>query len=235
MHRARNSCVTGIDDDGWIAKSADFKAPAFDGFKVLKLDLEMPGWAPIASNKHQGLGRRASGSIGRRSRAQTFESVYVPLPPGAPAPRPPRRLGCHSASRATAGCGPSSIKNISFENLSQTDLFARGWHPSGYLFGINGADTDGWVNRRLRLQIPGHTTVSRKRSSRSFGTRQSGTFPSECHPDGGAEETRTLELEQTERIRIPLSRTHGNDGAFSRPTKAFLLRRPTRESVPTAS
>jgi len=40
--------VSGIDNDGWIAKSAEFKAPSFDTFKVLKLDLEMPGWAPIA-------------------------------------------------------------------------------------------------------------------------------------------------------------------------------------------
>jgi hypothetical protein len=34
------------------------------------------------------------------------------------------------------------IKNISFENLSPGDLFARGWHRSGYLFGIDRADVD---------------------------------------------------------------------------------------------
>jgi hypothetical protein len=49
------------------AKSAEFKAPAFDGFKVLKLDLEMPGWAPIASN---GLKASVDGrtiKLGRRA------------------------------------------------------------------------------------------------------------------------------------------------------------------------
>ena len=33
------------------------------------------------------------------------------------------------------------VKNISFENLTQTDLFARGWHRSGYLFDIEGVVT----------------------------------------------------------------------------------------------
>jgi hypothetical protein len=46
------------------------------------------------------------------------------------------------------------IKNISFENLTRTDLLARGWHRSGYLFGITGADTDGWVDGRLALNFP---------------------------------------------------------------------------------
>jgi len=42
--------LTGVDDDGWIARQATMNAPAFDTFKVLKIDLEMPGWAPVATN-----------------------------------------------------------------------------------------------------------------------------------------------------------------------------------------
>ncbi|HEY4989121.1 MAG TPA: hypothetical protein VII09_04900, partial [Opitutaceae bacterium] len=73
--------VTGIDNDGWIANSAEFKAPSFDGFKVLKIDLEMPGWAPVSSNKLTASvdGRVIQSHVVPR---QTFESVYVPLPPG---------------------------------------------------------------------------------------------------------------------------------------------------------
>ena len=39
--------LTGVDEDGWIGRSAAFKTPAFPDFKVLKIDLEMPGWASL--------------------------------------------------------------------------------------------------------------------------------------------------------------------------------------------
>ncbi len=124
--------LAGIDNDGWIAKAADIKVPSFDGFKVLKLDLEMPGWAPIASNtiKVSVDGQLVQSDVVPR---QTYESIYVPLPPGAP------RLVHLDASDVIPLPGDGRqrsfvVKNVSFENLSQTDLFARGWHPSGYLF-----------------------------------------------------------------------------------------------------
>ncbi len=204
--------LTGIDDDGWIARSADIKVPAFDGFKVLRLDLEMPGWASISTNTIQvsvdGLVVQ-SDAVSRG----TYESVYVPLPPGAP------RLVHINASDVISLPGDGRarsflIKNVSFENLSQTDLFARGWHPSGYLFGINGADTDGWVNRRLELKFPASERFKEAivevirypaKWDLSLGISQ----------DGGPEKTRALELEKTERIRIPLSRIRETTAVLS--------------------
>ena len=93
---------------------------------------------------------------------QTFESVYVPLPPGA------QRLVHLDASAVFPLPGDGrmrsfALKNISFENLSQTDLFARGWHKSGYLFEIHGADTDGWVDKRLDASLPGDGPVQGRR------------------------------------------------------------------------
>jgi len=196
--------VTGIDNDGWIAKSAEFKAPAFDGFKVLKLDLEMPGWAPIPSNDLVASVDGATIQAHKVPR-QTFESVYVPLPAGA------QRLVHLDASSVFALPGDGRmrsfvVKNISFENLTQTDLFARGWHKSGYLFGINGADTDGWVDKRLALGFPptgkfkeAIVDVIRYPARRDYALA--------IAIDGAKSLPMNLELETTERIRIPLSAT----------------------------
>jgi hypothetical protein len=193
--------VTGIDDDGWIGKSAEFKAPAFDSFKVLKLDLEMPGWAPISAN---GLKASVDGRTIKLVAVprQTFESVYVPLPPGA------QRLVHLDASSVFPIPGDGrqrsfAIKNISFENLTQTDLLARGWHKSGYLFDISGADTDGWVDRNLALHFP---TTGRFHEAIidvvRFPSRRD--YPLTVTVNGTAT-AHTLGLERTERLRIPLS------------------------------
>jgi hypothetical protein len=194
--------TTGIDDDGWIGRSAEFRAPSFDAIKVLKLDLEMPGWAPIASDDLNVTvdGKTVrSGAVAR----QSFESVYVPLAPGAqrvvhldagsvfPLPDDGRQRSFE-------------IKNISFENLSQTDLFARGWHKSGYIFGINGADTDGWVDRNLTLRFPATSRFSQ-------AIVEVVRFPSKADMPllvaraGAPDETHVLALETTERLTIPLS------------------------------
>jgi len=204
--------MAGIDDDGWIAKSAEFKAPAFDGFKVLKLDLEMPGWAPIASNS---IKVSVDGKVLETDSVprQTYGSIYVPLPPGG------QRLVHLDASDVFALPGEQrmrafAIKNISFENLSQTDLFARGWHRSGYLFGISGADTDGWVDKRLELRFP---PTERFKEAIIEVVR----YPSKwdlslgVSQDGGSEKVHTLALEQTERIRVPLSGARETTAALS--------------------
>ena len=95
------------------------------------------------------------------------------------------------------------IKNISFENLSPTDLFTRGWHKSGYLFDIKGADNDGWVDRRIALRFP---------ATAKFKTAivEVMRFPAKADLPltltiNGAGSTKLLELQKTERIRIPLS------------------------------
>jgi hypothetical protein len=204
--------TTGIDEDGWIGRSAEFKAPSFDQIKVLKLDLEMPGWAPIASNKLDVTvdGRSIHSSNVPR---QSFESVYIPLKPGA------QRV-VHLDSSAIFPLPDDGrmrsfeIKNISFENLSQTDLIARGWHKSGYTFGIEGADTDGWVDRRLSLSFPATTSFSE-------ALVEVVRFPSKADmalsvtKNGIPDPARTLALEQTERIEIPLSKVAETSAVLS--------------------
>jgi hypothetical protein len=204
--------VTGIDADGWIAKSAEFRAPSFAVFKVLKLDLEMPGWAPIPSNELRTSvdGRTIkTDSVPR----QTFESVYVPLPPG------PQRLVHLDAASVFALPGDGrmrsfAVKNISFENLSPTDLVARGWHPSGYLFDIVGADTDGWVDQRLSMRFPA-TDRFKEAVVEVVRYPARRDFPLAVSLDGGAEKSRMLGLEQTERIVIPLSATSDTTAVLS--------------------
>lgn len=194
--------VTGIDSDGWIARSAEFRAPSFGNFKVLKLDVEMPGWASIPSNTLTVSvdGREIQALVVPR---QTFASVYVPLPPGA------QRLVHLGASSVFTIPGDSrqrafALKNISFENLSQTDLLERGWHKSGYIFGIQGADTDGWVDRRLDLRFPAAGKFKE-------AIIQLMRYPSRADmklavsTNGGRAAVHTLGLETTETLRIPLS------------------------------
>jgi hypothetical protein len=96
------------------------------------------------------------------------------------------------------------VKNISFENLTQTDLFARGWHRSGYLFDIEGADTDGWVAAKLALRFPATTRfkeaiiqVIRYPSKRDYSLAV--TVNGKPAPD------QVLGLDQTETVRVPLS------------------------------
>lgn len=147
--------LTGVDDDGWIARQATFNAPAFDAFKVLKVDLEMPGWAPVESNT---LGVSVNGkATDRQVVARTsYSSLLIPLVAGQ---RTAVRLDAAQVfplpneKRERAFL----IKNISFENLSPGDLFARGWHRSGYLFGIDRADVDGWVDRKIAFSFPATT------------------------------------------------------------------------------
>jgi hypothetical protein len=194
--------VSGIDADGWMGRSAEFRAPAFGDFEVLKLDLEMPGWSPLAS-----CGLTASVD-GRRLRSdsvprQTFESVYIPLPPGA------SRLIHLDASAVfplphDGRLRSFAVKNIAFESLTQTDLFARGWHRSGYLFDIAGADTDGWVDRRLDLRFP-RTTRFREAVVQLVRYPSRLDFPLSVAVNGRAGPARELALEQPCSIRIPLT------------------------------
>jgi hypothetical protein len=194
--------VTGIDADGWIAKAAEFKAPSFDGFRVLKLDLEMPGWAPIPSDD---LTVSVDGRVIKAATVprQTFESVYVPLPPG------PQRLVHLDASAlfplpADGRMRSFEVKNISFENLTQTDLFARGWHRSGYLFDIEGADTDGWVQGKLALRFPA-TTRFKEAIIQVIRYPSKRDYPLAVTVNGKPAPAQVLGLDQTETVRVPLS------------------------------
>ena len=136
---------------------------------------------------------------------QTFESIYVPLPAGG------QRLIHLDASELFAlpkdgRMRSFVIRNISFENLSPTDLVSHGWHRSGYLFGISGADTDGWVNKRLELRFPA-TEMFKEAIIEVVRYPSPQDISLAVSQDGGSERQKALGLEHTEQIRIPLSRT----------------------------
>ena len=164
----------------------------------------MPGWASIASNKIDVMvdGRTVQSDTVPR---QTFESIYVPLPAGG------QRLIHLDASELFAlpkdgRMRSFVIRNISFENLSPTDLVSHGWHRSGYLFGISGADTDGWVNKRLELRFPA-TEMFKEAIIEVVRYPSPQDISLAVSQDGGSERQKALGLEHTEQIRIPLSRT----------------------------
>ncbi len=193
--------LSGVDEDGWIAQTAHFNAPAFADFKVLKIDLEMPGWAPFATNELKVYldGRQVSGNFVPRG---TYESLYLPLVAGD---RRNVRLEAGAIFALPSDIRERSflIKNLSFENLSPTDLFARGWHRSGYLFALKQPDNDGWVDRQVTFRFP-----ATKRFSQ--GIVEVVRFPAKADLPldvtiGGRSESRALKLEQTERIIVPLS------------------------------
>jgi len=107
-----------------IAQSASFNAPRFSEFKVLKIDLEIAGLVAHAQQRAAGFAQRPGGA-GRESRARPISESF----PSS------RRRNPKAVSLAAASVFPLPgekrersflIKNISFENLSPTDLFARG-------------------------------------------------------------------------------------------------------------
>jgi hypothetical protein len=218
--------ITGVDPDGWLGRTSDFTAPAFAQFKVLKVDLEMPGWAPIASNRLTVSvdGRQVQSDEVPR---QSFKSVDIPLPPGV-------RRQIHldaSADFALPSEGRKRsfvIKNISFDNLSQTDLFAHGWHRSGYLFDIHGADPDGWVDRNLSLRFPA-TGRFKTAVVEVIRFPESQDLPVAVAVNGAPATTTTLALETSEKIRIPLSET-ADTAARLVADKTFPLAAPDTRS-----
>ena len=218
--------LTGVDDDGWIGMSSDFKAPVFDEFKVLRLDLEMPGWAPVESN---GLTVSVDGKLVQSATVprQTFKSVYVPLPPGG------RRLIHLDASADFPLPGESrrrsfAIKNLAFDNLSQTDLFTRGWHKSGYLFDISGADPDGWVDKTLTLRLP-PTTRFKTALVDVMRFPDKADLPLAVTIGSAPARVVNLGLETVERITVPLSEASNTEVALQA-DRSFPLSMPDTRS-----
>jgi hypothetical protein len=182
----------------------------------------MPGWAPVAANQ---LTTSVDGRVIQAQTVprQTFASLFIPLPPGN---QRTVRLAAGSVfplphdgrQRAFA------IKNISFDNLSQTDLFARGWHRSGYLFGITGSDTDGWVEHRLDLVFPA-TTKFKEAVVQIIRYPSPRDYPAYVQVNGGPEKAQALPLDQAETIRIPLSGVEATT-AHIRSDPSFPLQAP---------
>lgn len=195
--------LEGVDEDGWIGREARFDVPLFDEFKVLKIDLEMPGWSPREASTLalQLNGRPYSAQAVQRG---SYTSLFVPVLPMA---RNTLTLTADGVFPIPGSERERSflIKNITFENLSRTDLFTRGWHQSGYLFDLAGVDQDGWAGRETTLRLP--ATSAHKQA-----VIEVVRFPARTDlPVGvsinGRTETVALPLEQTRSIVVPLSAT----------------------------
>jgi hypothetical protein len=119
------------------------------------------------------------------------------------------------------------IKNISFENLSTGDLFARGWHRSGYLFGIDRADVDGWVDRKIAFSFPA-TTQFKTAVVEIIRFPAKADLPLTVGINGAAQPALNLELEKTERITIPLSADQATALTLDAPRNFALAAPDTR-------
>ncbi len=194
--------LKGVDNDGWMEQDAEFTSPTLDSFQVLKLDLEMPGWAPAAADTLRVSldGKPVETDTVPRA---TYQSILLPLQAGSrhvvrlqssaafPLPNQDRRRSL-------------AIKNISLENVGPTDLFVRGWDKSGYVFGIDKADADGWVDRRLALRFPA-TAKFKTAVVEIVRFPSPADLPLAVTVDGRPQPARTLGLETTEKIEIPLA------------------------------
>ena len=218
--------LKGVDDDGWIAQSARFKAPVFSDFKVLKIDMEMPGWSPLPANT---LTVSLDGKVVQTDRVpkETYQSLYLPLPAGAS-----RTVQLDSAAvfplPGETRARSFLIKNISFENISPTDLFLRGWHKSGYLFSLDRPDSDGWVDRKVSFSFPAtsrfHTAIV---EVVRFPARSD--LPLALAVNGEPQPGRNLLLDKTERIRVPLAAGSATTLELSAP-RDFPLAAPDTRS-----
>jgi hypothetical protein len=217
--------LTGVDEDGWIARRSTFNAPAFDAFKVLKIDLEMPGWAPVATNAldvtvngrvidHQDVARMSYVSLLLPLTAQQRTAVTLDAANVFALPNDKRE-------RAFL------IKNISFENLSPTDLFARGWHRSGYLFKLDRADNDGWVDRRIAFDFPA-TKQFKTAIIEIIRFPAKADLPLSVGVNGTAQPVVSLGLEKTERITVALSADHATGVTLDAPRNFALAAPDTR-------
>lgn len=213
--------LPGVDDDGWLAPETTFTIPAFEGFKVLKVDLEMPGWAQIANNSLIVTVNNEAARTETVTRG-SYHSLFFPLTMGQE-----NRVNFRATQSFTlpneSRVRSFLIKNISFENISPTDLFARGWHSSGYRFGIDHADDDGWVDRRIAFNFP--ATGMFKNAIVTVVRYPARTdLPLGLTVNGTENPGRSLGLEQPEQISVTLS-----------PTRETALELTTPQTFPLAA
>jgi hypothetical protein len=214
--------LSQIDDDGWMGQSAKIKTPTFPDFKVLKVDLEMPGWTSLEGN-HLAVAVDGQ-AFGEHDVAKGhYLSVVIPLEPNHSADITLTAASAFPLPKETRQRA-FRIRSISVENLSPTDLFARGWSPTGYRFAISNVDEDGWVDRDLKLTFPAtakfHTaTVKVIR----FPERQD--LPVTATVNGQAPRTTPLPLETPYAFTFTLSATHDTPVTLSA-AQAFPLGAP---------
>ena len=194
--------LEGVDEDGWINRTAKFDVPNFGEFKVLKVDLEMPGWSSLPANELT-VALNGQPQPNQTVPRGTYHSVFVPILPQAT-----NTVTLESGATFPLPEGGRDrsflIKNITFENLSRTDLFVRGWHPSGYLFHSENLDQDGWVGAQAGFRFP--ATEKHRQAVIEIVRYPSRTdYPVTVAVNGGAAEPHTLKIDATERITVPLS------------------------------
>lgn len=195
--------LTGVDEDGWLQRNAKIDVPLFDEFKVLKVDLEMPGWAPIDSNTiHVKLN-------GRDYTAQAvpkgnYYSLFVPVLPQVQSTVELESAGAFAIPGAERERS-FLIKNLTFENISRTDLFTRGWHPSGYLLQLSDVDQDGWTGQRSEFRFP--ATDKYKTAVIELVRFPAPTDLPVTATINGQATPASLELEKPHRLSVPLSAT----------------------------
>ncbi len=216
--------LTGVDEDGWIGQVATFKTPAFPDFKVLNVDLEMPGWAGLATNELKVYvdGKLTGTHVSQRA---DYLSLHLPLLGG----------GTHEVRLESAHVFPLPhdtrrraflIKNISVENLSRTDLFLHGWDRSDYLFHIDHADSDGWVDRHIDFSFPA-TARFKQAIIELIRYPSQADLPLAVQVDGKPAETRMLHLQKVERIDVPLSAVRATTLSLTAP-RDYELTPPDR-------
>ena len=196
-----NVTLAGIDDDGWLGNEAVITTPAFDGFKVLKLDLENPGAAPSPTNRLTVQLDDEPATELTLTRAD-YGSLVLPLTANTPHTV---RLGGAEVFPLPGEARERAylLKNITFENVSPTDLFTRGWHPNGFRFGIDRADADGWVDRRVAFRFP-PTTEHTAAVIQVLRYPSLSDLPLTVTLDGVAS-PRSLALETIENVRVSLA------------------------------
>ncbi|MDX2187147.1 MAG: hypothetical protein SFV32_09455 [Opitutaceae bacterium] len=213
-----NLAFVGIDEDGWAAAEISLTAPHFDSFKVLKVDIEMPGWATIASGVVlvEVDGKQVSSEVIPKG---TFHTVYVPLAAGA---RHDVRIRSSSLFRLPNEERERAflVRNLSFENLSRSDLFARGWHISGYRMEVAGVDTDGWSAGKVTFKLPAHPTFKRA-IVQLIRYPSKADYPLNVSINGEAREI-PLRLETLETIELPI-RSDGQTEATLEARESFPL------------
>jgi len=167
------------------------------------VDLEMPGWATLPGNELKAYLNGQPVSAATVAKAN-YHSLFIPIRPQT---RNQLRLEAGDVFPLPGTERERSflIKNVSFENLSRTDLFARGWHRSGYLFSPGRIDQDGWVEREVTLRFP--ATTAQKQAVIEVVRYPSRTDYPLTVQTGGASRTVNLGLDATERLSIPLSAT----------------------------
>jgi hypothetical protein len=111
--------------------------------------------------------------------------------------------------------------------LSPTDLFARGWHRSGYLFKLDRADNDGWVDRHIAFDFPA-TKQFKTAIIEVIRFPAKADLPLTVGVNGTAQPIISLGLEKTERITVALSSEHATGVTLDAPRNFALAAPDTR-------